>query len=47
VVSGRIPLLAAMSDHLAYVLLAPFIGTEAALATVASDACDPRALQST
>jgi len=47
VVSGRIPLLAALSDHLAYVVLAPFIGTEAALATVASDACDPRALQST
>lgn len=47
VVSGRIPLLAALSDHLAYVVLAPFIGTEAALATVASGVCDPRALQST
>jgi len=46
VVSGRIPLLAALSDHLAYVVLAPFIGAEAALATVASGACDPRALQS-
>jgi TetR/AcrR family transcriptional regulator len=47
VVSGRIPLLAALSDHLAYVVLAPFIGAEAALATVASGACDPRALQNT
>jgi hypothetical protein len=34
VISGRIPLLAALSDHLAYVVLAPFIGAEAALEAV-------------
>jgi AcrR family transcriptional regulator len=34
VLSGRIPLLAALSDHLAYVVLAPFIGAGAALETV-------------
>jgi TetR/AcrR family transcriptional regulator len=34
VLSGRIPLLAALSDHLAYVVLAPFIGAEGALQTV-------------
>jgi len=51
VASGRIQLLAALSDHLAYVVLAPFIGADAAVEIVCeecvpSDACGPRAPRS-
>jgi AcrR family transcriptional regulator len=51
VAGGRIQLLAALSDHLAYVVLAPFIGVEAAVEIVTeerqpSDACGPRAPRS-
>jgi AcrR family transcriptional regulator len=52
VAGGRIELLAALSDHLAYVVLAPFIGADAAAEIVtagcqpASDACGPRAPRS-
>jgi AcrR family transcriptional regulator len=35
--AGRIQLLAAISDHLAYVVLAPFIGAQAAVAIVTED----------
>jgi AcrR family transcriptional regulator len=34
---GRVQLLAALSDHVAYVVLAPYIGAEAALAIVTED----------
>jgi len=37
VAGGRIELLAALSDHLAYVVLAPFIGAEAAVEIVAEE----------
>jgi AcrR family transcriptional regulator len=37
VAGGRIPLLAAISDHLAYIVLAPFIGAEAAVEIVAEE----------
>ena len=37
VLSGRIPLLGALSDHLAYVVLTPFIGAEAALQVVTEE----------
>jgi AcrR family transcriptional regulator len=54
VAAGRIQLLAALSDHLAYVVLAPFIGAEAAIEIVTEDrsasrdACAPiRAPRST
>jgi AcrR family transcriptional regulator len=52
VACGRIELLAAVSDHLTYVVLAPYIGADAAAAIVAaerqpaSDACARRAPQS-
>jgi AcrR family transcriptional regulator len=51
VAGGRIQLLAALSDHLAYVVLAPFIGADAAVEIVTeerrpSGACDPRAPRS-
>jgi AcrR family transcriptional regulator len=51
VAGGRIELLAAVSDHLAYVVLAPYIGAAAAAIVTAerqpaSDACAPRAPQS-
>ncbi len=52
VAGGRIELLAALSDHLAYVVLAPFIGADAAVAIVTAErqptsgACGPRAPQS-
>jgi TetR/AcrR family transcriptional regulator len=53
VASGRIQLLAALSDHLAYVVLAPFIGADAAVEIVSeecspgpSGACGPRAPRS-
>jgi TetR/AcrR family transcriptional regulator len=54
VTSGRIQTLAALSDHLAYVVLAPFIGADAAAEVVteereprrASVVCGPRARQS-
>jgi AcrR family transcriptional regulator len=52
VAGGRIELLAALSDHLAYVVLAPFIGADAAAEIVteecrpASDVCGPRAPRS-
>jgi AcrR family transcriptional regulator len=36
--AGRIQLLAALSDHLAYVVLAPFIGAHAAVEIVTQDA---------
>jgi AcrR family transcriptional regulator len=56
VTGGRIELLAALSDHLAYVVLAPFIGAEAAveivteeraLSSVSRDVCATPVLQST
>jgi AcrR family transcriptional regulator len=37
VVGGRVELLAALSDHLAYVVLAPFIGADAAVAVVTEE----------
>ncbi len=37
VTSGRIQMLAALSDYFAYVVLAPFIGADAAVAALASD----------
>lgn len=51
VASGRIQLLAALSDHLAFVVLAPFIGADAAVEIVSeecspSGACGPRAPRS-
>jgi AcrR family transcriptional regulator len=51
VAGGRIQLLAAVSDHLAYVVLAPFIGADAAVEIVTeerrpSGACGPRAPRS-
>jgi AcrR family transcriptional regulator len=56
VTGGRIELLAALSDHLAYVVLAPFIGAEAAVeivteerapSSVSRDVCATPVLQST
>jgi AcrR family transcriptional regulator len=55
VMGGRIELLPALADHLAYVVLAPYIGAEEAVeivteerrATNASDAGETRVLQST
>jgi len=52
VAGGRIELLAALSDHLAYVVLAPFIGAAKAAEIItgerqpASDVCGPRAPRS-
>lgn len=40
VTSGRIELLAALSDHLAYVVLAPFIGADAAVEIVTETAVE-------
>ena len=37
VAAGRIPLLAALSDHLTYIVLAPFIGADAAVELVTED----------
>jgi AcrR family transcriptional regulator len=37
VVSGRIQLLGVLSDHLSYVVLAPFIGADAALAAISEE----------
>jgi AcrR family transcriptional regulator len=37
VVSGRIQLLGVLSDHLSYLVLAPFIGAEAALAAISEE----------
>jgi AcrR family transcriptional regulator len=40
VVADRIPLLAALSDHLAYIVLAPYVGAEATVELLtASDGC--------
>lgn len=56
VAGGRVELLAALSDHLAYVVLAPFIGAEAAVeivteerapGSVSRDVCATPVLQST
>ena len=57
VTGGRIELLAALSDHLAYVVLAPFVGADAAVeivfderqpvASASRDACETDALRST
>jgi len=54
VIGGRTQTLAALSDHLAYVVLAPFIGADAAAEVVTAErrdrrpsvACDRRARQS-
>ncbi len=51
VAGGRIQLLAALSDHLAYVVLTPFIGADAAVEIVTEErrpngACGPRAPRS-
>jgi AcrR family transcriptional regulator len=47
VVSGRIRLLPALSDYLSYVVLAPFIGAEAAVEVVSEDVGQPRPLRPT
>jgi hypothetical protein len=41
VASGRVELLPALSDHLAYVVLAPFIGAEAAVEIVTDERRPP------
>ncbi len=37
VAGGRVELLAALSDHLTYIVLAPFIGAEAAVEIVTEE----------
>lgn len=39
---GRVQLLAALSDHIAYVVLAPYIGAEAAVEIVTEESCAER-----
>jgi AcrR family transcriptional regulator len=40
VAGGRVPLLAALGDYLSYIVLAPYIGADAAIHTVAGDPPD-------
>jgi AcrR family transcriptional regulator len=47
VASGRVQLLPALSDYLSYVVLAPFIGAEAAVEVVSEDGGQPRSLRPT